>query len=586
MRTDNLPTNLTLSSSLTSKTQDISLTNQLFGSSPTAESFDQVLNSQVKAREPNPAPRPDSQPREDRQEAKSSDEGGKRLPDGAADRLQARQQAEQRRQDESAGARQSDKNRADREQAGDQVAEAQRERQDRLSEHTDAEQLEEARRQDNSTQSEAESEQLNSEYAQQASAEVAQLLEQQQTGQLLQGEVALAGSDSSLETAEDVTPATVDSEIVVAPELLDSVGVMGEQSEGLSLSQEDLQALAELSEEERLALEAAAAELGKIEGEGFQELPADEGLAGVMSDTASDLPRQAVEMPGGAIPAAEAPKSAGVESAKSALTPSMSAAAAVALADGSDAEAGEFSSSDEGDGHEFPVFEPKDNKKGEPGALADKLQMKPISSDGAIATPVQERLAALAKALDKAAPDSVSQSAGKVTEQADTSKATPFQRSLEQVSRASGVTAKPFSTNIQAPLQSREWAGEVSQRLMMMVSSKLSSAQIHLNPRELGPIDVKVSMHQDQANVVFTSHAAPTRDALEQAMPRLRDMMEQNGVALGDVDVRDHDARESHERAGQDQHQGGSNRSQVADADEVTVERVIQQPVGLVDYYA
>jgi len=85
---------------------------------------------------------------------------------------------------------------------------------------------------------------------------------------------------------------------------------------------------------------------------------------------------------------------------------------------------------------------------------------------------------------------------------------------------------------------------------------------------------------------VFTSHAAPTREALEQALPRLREMMEQNGVALGDVDVRDHDARESDQRRGQDHRQGGSADAEVAAVDESSSERIIQQAVGLVDYYA
>ena len=114
---------------------------------------------------------------------------------------------------------------------------------------------------------------------------------------------------------------------------------------------------------------------------------------------------------------------------------------------------------------------------------------------------------------------------------------------------------------LQAPLQSREWAGEMGQRLMMMVSTKLNSAQIQVNPRDLGPIDVKVSLQQDQAHVTFTSHAAPTRDALEQAIPRLREMLEQNGVALGDVDVRQQDARESgqqQQRTGRDSGGGSS----------------------------
>ncbi|MDQ7073155.1 MAG: flagellar hook-length control protein FliK [Gammaproteobacteria bacterium] len=60
---------------------------------------------------------------------------------------------------------------------------------------------------------------------------------------------------------------------------------------------------------------------------------------------------------------------------------------------------------------------------------------------------------------------------------------------------------------------------------------------VKLNPANLGPVEVKLNMHSDQANVLFISHNAATRDALEQALPRLREAFEQNGMQLADADV-------------------------------------------------
>ncbi|HVL02082.1 MAG TPA: flagellar hook-length control protein FliK [Dongiaceae bacterium] len=159
-------------------------------------------------------------------------------------------------------------------------------------------------------------------------------------------------------------------------------------------------------------------------------------------------------------------------------------------------------------------------------------------------------------------------------------------RNLESLSAARADAGKPVSTGIQTPLTSREWAGEVGQRLLMMVSSKIKSAEIHLNPKELGPMEVRVRMHEDKAHVVFTSQVPQTREALEQAVPRLREMLDQNGVTLGNVNVQDHGAQHSHQRQQQDQHvAGGSGGGQAAEEAEAAVP-VARREISLVDFYA
>ena len=68
-------------------------------------------------------------------------------------------------------------------------------------------------------------------------------------------------------------------------------------------------------------------------------------------------------------------------------------------------------------------------------------------------------------------------------------------------------------------------------------AQKLQGAQIKLNPAQLGPMEVRIQMQHDQASIQFTSAHAVVRDALEAALPRLRDMFESAGVQLVNVDV-------------------------------------------------
>lgn len=90
---------------------------------------------------------------------------------------------------------------------------------------------------------------------------------------------------------------------------------------------------------------------------------------------------------------------------------------------------------------------------------------------------------------------------------------------------------------IEVPVNQPGWGEAVGNRLMMMVNGKVQSANIQLNPAELGPIEIKVSVNQEQATVNFVSNNAAVRDAIEEAFPRLKEMFTQNGLSLSDANV-------------------------------------------------
>lgn len=93
------------------------------------------------------------------------------------------------------------------------------------------------------------------------------------------------------------------------------------------------------------------------------------------------------------------------------------------------------------------------------------------------------------------------------------------------------------ATSVQTPLGHANWGQDVGERVQWMVSQKMQGAQVKLNPVNLGPMEVRVQVQNDQASVQFTAHNAVVREALEAALPRLRDMFEASGVELVDVDV-------------------------------------------------
>ena len=119
-------------------------------------------------------------------------------------------------------------------------------------------------------------------------------------------------------------------------------------------------------------------------------------------------------------------------------------------------------------------------------------------------------------------------------------------------------TQSKQSLSIGVPVQHAKWSDNLAGRVSYMLANNQQSAQISLNPAELGPIEVKVNMQNDQASVNFFAHNAGVRDAIEEAFPRLRDMLQENGVNLSQSSVSDQSLSEQREQgqlAGQEQEQ-------------------------------
>lgn len=89
-----------------------------------------------------------------------------------------------------------------------------------------------------------------------------------------------------------------------------------------------------------------------------------------------------------------------------------------------------------------------------------------------------------------------------------------------------------------------EWAGMVAERTAMMAAQKITFAELQLDPPELGPMHVKVTVQNDQASVNFVSASPAVRDSLEQTAVRLREMLDQQGLNLVDVNVADQSDRQ------------------------------------------
>lgn len=110
---------------------------------------------------------------------------------------------------------------------------------------------------------------------------------------------------------------------------------------------------------------------------------------------------------------------------------------------------------------------------------------------------------------------------------------------------------------IQPAIHSQAWNQVLSSRVVWLAREGIQEASLRLNPAGLGTVEVKLNMHNDQANVLFIAQSATTRDALEQALPRLRESFEENGMQLTDAEVADQQFEQ--EQTEQDSEDGAQN---------------------------
>ncbi len=164
---------------------------------------------------------------------------------------------------------------------------------------------------------------------------------------------------------------------------------------------------------------------------------------------------------------------------------------------------------------------------------------------------------------------------------------------LEQISTQRSEVYTPPAISV--PVGEKGWDNVLSNRVMWMVGSQMQQASLHVTPRHLGPVDIQVSIQNDQTNISFLTNNAAVKEALESAIPRLREMFADNNMQLVNVDVAQRDAGE--QKNGMDLFQqagagGGGNftangqRGGDADSSEELGPVRVVTSSGLVDDYA
>ena len=174
----------------------------------------------------------------------------------------------------------------------------------------------------------------------------------------------------------------------------------------------------------------------------------------------------------------------------------------------------------------------------------------------------------------------------------------PTPQNLAAMAVATTAALQQHVSEVQDPQSNRllpqvgtdDWGQALGQKISWMVQGAQQTATLTLNPPDLGPMQVVVHVNNNQASANFTAHQPEVRQALEAAMPRLREMLNESGIQLGQSNVSAGLPNQQNNASGE-QRQGNRSSNQASNAVETAAINVSHIPVsstgtGMVDTFA
>lgn len=133
-----------------------------------------------------------------------------------------------------------------------------------------------------------------------------------------------------------------------------------------------------------------------------------------------------------------------------------------------------------------------------------------------------------------------------------------------------------------------EASNQLKEKMLMMVKDKVHTAEIRLDPSELGSMQIKISLQQDQMSVQFMVQQGNAKELMEQQMPKLKELLQQQGIELSQGSVQQQNQSSSGQDGGR-RTAGGNGLGTTLDSSDELVEPGLlpaKNSDRVVDYYA
>ena len=155
---------------------------------------------------------------------------------------------------------------------------------------------------------------------------------------------------------------------------------------------------------------------------------------------------------------------------------------------------------------------------------------------------------------------------------------------------ASNQTANTVDDRLHAQVGTSAWNEEFGQKIVWLVQRQEGRAELVLTPPQMGRIEISLQVSNDQASALFTSANPAVREAIEAALPRLREVLAEAGIQLGQAQVgaEGQSSQQAHENSDNRPDSATASRDDAQPAHAAAVEVLARGWVqrGLVDTFA
>lgn len=133
-----------------------------------------------------------------------------------------------------------------------------------------------------------------------------------------------------------------------------------------------------------------------------------------------------------------------------------------------------------------------------------------------------------------------------------------------------------------------DWPEEFGQKITWLATQRMQAAELKLHPAHLGPIEISLQLSDDhQLTAQFVSHHTAVREAIEANLPRLREIMAENGITLADTSVSaDTPQQQAESERGNSSRSSGNNRFPNNSIGTHTPASLITRHSGTIDTFA
>jgi len=131
----------------------------------------------------------------------------------------------------------------------------------------------------------------------------------------------------------------------------------------------------------------------------------------------------------------------------------------------------------------------------------------------------------------------------------------------------------------------------LQERVSSMLSINNKQAEIRLDPPEMGSMQIRIRSDAEQAQINFVVQNQQAKEALEQSMPRLREMLAQQGLELGESTISYGQSGGENAEQSEGGGQGGLANSESINSEndkqaDTASQSSLQQSSSSIDYYA